>query len=312
MYLEHEKRLQYDTRVYYTMPQGGSGLDPIAGKGYYALVSTLALLAPFLLYTKGGQLIKRLQQSRSKAKVPFFWAVASLAHVFNIYMILKLFVATCHPYRPPGFRIPNCTFASAICGYVLVTVFITACVHSKYISFPIPKTWNIVTNCFKKRKYRAFTMISLWGIYCSATWLVGCLPAQILLVSANPHLYGFGILTVWCAMFVCIIITTIPFTIDQIFIKEVEYRMTPKQALRQILLLMFIAVLVFGFGSLTFSITLVLHLSKYGEETHSFTKSVYFVLRYTALPIASWMIQVLYTRIKLAIEESFQRQGLDP
>ena len=51
---------------------------------------------------------------------------------------------------------------------------------------------------------------------------------QLLLVSANPHLYEFGILTVWCAMFVCIIITSIPFTIDQIFIKEEEYRITPK------------------------------------------------------------------------------------
>ena len=209
MDLEHEERLQYDARLYVTMPHAGEH-KPIPARGYYGLVSTLALLAPFLLYTKGGQLIKRLQQSRSKAKVPFFWAVASLAHVFNVYMILKLFVATCHPYRPPGLRIPNCTLASTILGYVLVTVCITACIHSKYISFPIPKTWSIVTNCCKNRKYQVFTTISLWGIYCSATWLVGCLPFQLLLVSANPHLYGFAILTVWCAMFACIIITSIP------------------------------------------------------------------------------------------------------
>ena len=311
MDLDHERRLKYDARLYVTMPQAGEH-DPIAGRGYYGLVSTLALLAPFLLYTKGGQLIKSLQQSRSKAKVPFFWAVASLAHVLNVYMILKILITTCHPYRPPGLRIPNCTSVSVLCGYILVTVCITACVHSKYVSFPIPKTLKIVTNCCKKRKYQVFTTISLWGIYCSATWLVLCLPFQVLLVSANPHLYGFGILTVWCAMFVCIIVTSIPFTIDQIFIKEVEYRITPKQALRQILLLTFIAVLVFGFGSLTFSITLVLQLSKYGEKTQSVSKSVYFVLRYTALPIASWIIQVLYTRIKLAIEETFQRQDLDP
>ena len=311
MDLEHEKRLQYDTRLYDVMPQGGVH-DTIAGRGYYGLVSALGLLAPFLLYTKGGSVLKSLQQSRSKAKVPFFWGVATLAHVFNIYMILKLLVATCHPYRPPGSRISNCTLASAICGYVLVTVCIPACVHSKYISFPIPKTWNFVTNCCKKGKYRVFATVSLWGIYCSTTWIVGCFPFQVLLVSANPHLYGFQILTVWCAMFVCIIITSIPFTIDQIFIKEEEYRITPKQALRQILVLMFIAVLVFGFGSLTFSITLVLRLSKYGEKTQSVSKSLYFVLRYTALPIASWMIQVLYHRIKLVIEGTFERQDLGP
>ena len=66
------------------------------------------------------------------------------------------------------------------------------------------------------------------------------------------------------------------------------------------------------FIALTFSITLILHLSKYGEETQSASKSVYFILRYTALPIASWMIQVLYHRIKLAIEETFQGRDFDP
>ena len=89
MDLGHEKRLQYDARLYYRMPQAGAH-NSFAERGYYLLVITLFLLAPFLLYTKGGQLIKRLQQSRSKAKVPFFWAVASLAHVFNVYMILRL------------------------------------------------------------------------------------------------------------------------------------------------------------------------------------------------------------------------------
>ena len=47
-------------------------------KEFHLLLATISGLVPFLLYTKGGQLIKSLQQSRSKAKVSFFWAVASL------------------------------------------------------------------------------------------------------------------------------------------------------------------------------------------------------------------------------------------
>ena len=125
MDLEHEERLQYDARLYVTMPHAGEH-KPIPARGYYGLVSTLALLAPFLLYTKGGQLIKRLQQSRSKAKVPFFWAVASLAHVFNVYMILKLFVATCHPYRPPSWsqisKLHTCEYNFRVCS--------SHCVHN--------------------------------------------------------------------------------------------------------------------------------------------------------------------------------------
>ena len=305
MNLMFGSKLRYDVRVRNQMPQGTKHLS-IPNPGFYALIMTISLLAPFLLYTKGGQLIKSLQQSRSKVKVPFFWAVASLAHVFNIYMILKLLIATCYPYRKYTDKIISTS--NFLSCFVLISSLMLAYIHTKYITFPIPRTWSIFTKCCGRNQHRIITTISLWGIYMSVVGLLLHLPFQLLLVSANPHLYGFGILTVWCAMFVCIIITSIPFTIDQIFIKE-EFRITPKQALRQILLLMFIVVLVFGFGSLTFSITLVLHLSKYGEETQSFTKSLYFVLRYTALPIASWMIQVLYHKVKLEMRQIFQRQN---
>ena len=300
---------RHDVRVRNHMPQGKYHIG-IPHPGFNALIITIGLLAPFLLYIKGGQLIKSLQQSRSKAKVPFFWAVASLAHVFNIYMINKFLITTCYPYLRTDITTENCIISTLTLGYVIVTSGILGCIHCKYIKLPIPTTWRILTKYCGRNQHRIITTISLWGIYMSVVFLLVCLPFQLLLVSANPHLYGFAILTVWCAMFVCIIVTSIPFTIDQIFIKEEEYRITPKQALRQILLLMFIAVLVFGFGSLTFSITLVLHLSKYGEETQSFTKSVYFVLRYTALPIASWVIQVLYHKVKLEMREIFQRQNL--
>ena len=306
MELDSEKKPEYDIRLYNHMPQGGlhSG---IANKGFFALIVTVLFLCPFLLHTKGGQLIKSLQQSRNKAKVPFFWAVASLAHVVNIYFIFKVQIATCYPYKEANLNIRNCIVSNVILLYIFIPVSIIVYVHSKYATFPIPKSWQVLMKCCGRKKHRLITTVSLWGIYMCVVDLLGCLPYQALMVSANPHLYGFGILTVWCAMFVCIIITSIPFTIDQIFIEEEEYRITPNQAFRQIMVLLFIAVLVFGFGSLTFSITLVLHLSKYGEKTQSFSKSVYFVLRYTILPIAAWMIQVLYHKAKVRIHQIFQR-----
>ena len=305
-----ETKFGYDVRSENYMPQG-TQYAGMPYRGFYSLISTIGLLVSFLLYTKGGQLIKSLQQSRSKAKVPFFWAVASLSHVFNIYMLTKILITLCHPYRQiHSDVIRDCTVAHFLLGFVLISSLMIAYIHSKYITFPIPITWSIFTKCCGRNQHRIITTVSLLGIYLSVMGLSGCLPFQLLLVSANPHMYGFEILTVWCAMVVCIIVTSIPFTIDQIFIKEEEYKITPKQAFRQILLLMYLAVLVFGFGSLTFSITLVLHLSKYGEETQRFTKSVYFVLRYTALPIAWWMIQVLYHKVKLKIRLIFQRQNL--
>ena len=271
------------------------------------LIGLLCLIIPFVLCIKGKQLMLSLQKSKSKAKLPFFWATASIVHIFNIYMSVKMLTVGCdYNGHSTTFKV-NCTAASIGILYIIITSGCIAYAHSKLLSFAIPRMWGMFTKCCGRKQHKIITTVSLWGIYCSIFILLMCVPCQILLVSSNPHLYGFGILTVWCAMFVCIIITFIPFTIDQIFIKEEEYRITPKQALRQILLLMFIAVLVFGFGSLTFNITLVLHLSKYGEKTQSVSKTINFILRHAVLPIVLWMVQKLRKKILLQRNALVQR-----
>ena len=282
--------------------------------GAGTVLGLLIIAAPYILHGIGKNLLASLQQSRSKAKVPFFWAVASLAHVFNIYMTAQLLTLACNQNNIIRFSENTVTICSTVITefiFIFIASGITAYIHSKYIStFPLPKTWSIIVKCWrrKRQQHRIITTISLWGIYLSVVGLLVHLPFQILLVSVNPHLYGFTILTVWCAMFVCIIVTSIPFTIDQIFIKEEEYRITPKQALRQILLLMFIAVLVFGFGSLTFSITLVLHLSKYGEETRTFSSSLIFVLHHTLPPIGAWIIRRVGVKVRETVQQMLNVQ----
>ena len=281
------------------------------GSGMLIYVLLLIIAAPYILHGIGKNQLASLQQSRSKAKVPFFWAVASLAHVFNIYMTAEMLTLACNPnniLRNTEHKVETCSLG--ITGLILVFIAsgITAHIHRKYITLPIPKTWSIFTKCFGRTQHRIITAISLWGIYISVVCLLVHLHFELLLVSVNPHLYGFAILTVWCAMFVCIIITSIPFTIDQIFIKDEEYRITPKQALRQILLLMFIAVLVFGFGSLTFSITLVLHLSKYGEGTRTFSSSLIFVLNHTLLPIGAWIIRRVGVKARQTVQHMLNVQ----
>ena len=277
------------------------------------IVALLAFATPYILHFIGKKQLESLQQSRSKAKVPFFWAVASLAHVFNVYMVAKLLTVPCNDNKLYNTKYAKhreeaCLWTISAFVYILLASGFTAYIHCKYITFPIPITWSIFTKCCGRNQHRIITTICLWGIYMCLMGLLVCLPFQLLLVSANPHLYGFGILTVWCAMFVCIILTSIPFTIDQIFIKEEEYRITPKQALRQILLLIFIAVLVFGFGSLTFSITLVLHLSKYGEETRTFSSSLIFVLHHTLLPIGAWIIRRVGVKVRQTVQQMLNIQ----
>ena len=271
----------------------------------------LVIAAPYILHGIGKNQLVSLQQSRNKAKVPFFWAVASLAHVFNVYMTAELLTLTCSHNDIVWITEHKVTMCSSVViGLILIFIAsgITAYIHSKYITFPIPKTWSIITKCCGRKQHKIISTICLGGIYISVMCLLMHLPFQLLLVCVNPHLYGFAILTVWCAMFVCIIVTSIPFAIDQIFIKDEVYRITPKQALRQILLFMFIAVLVFGFGSLTFSITLVLHLSKYGEETRTFSSSLIFVLHHTLPPIGAWIIRRVGVKVKETVQQMLNVQ----
>ena len=265
---------------------------------FYSLIVCILFIVQFILYTKGGQMVRRIQKYRSKARIPFFWALSSLAHLFNIYMTYNGLLAVCFPYSDSRQNPRFCISYSFLGICTLASLLLAAYIHSSYITFDLPRTWSVFTRCCRRKQHRVITTISLWGIYCSVSFLAVCAPFQVLLVSTNPHLYGFGILTVWCAMFVCVILASIPFTIDQIFMRGEENRITPKQAIRQILLLMFIAVLVFGFGLLTFSITLVLHLSKYGEKTQNVATSVYFVLKHVAIPIFVWMAKRMLQKIK--------------
>ena len=129
--------LRNDVWVRNSMAQGTLHLGNPT-RVFYALFMTISALAPFLLYTKGGQLIKSLQQSRSKAKVPFFWAVASLAHVFNIY-ITKFLITTCYPYgRRHMYASQNYTAVHFLLGFTLISSHMIAYIHSKYITLPIP------------------------------------------------------------------------------------------------------------------------------------------------------------------------------
>ena len=185
------------------------------------LIGLLCLITPFLLCIKGKQLILSLQESNSKAKLPFFWATSSIVHIFNIYMSVKALTLMCHYDRYiylTTFKV-NCTAVSIYILFIIMTSGCIAYAHSKMLTFAIPRMCGMFTKYCGSKQHTIVTTISLWGMYYSIFMLLMCVPFQLLLVSANPHLYGFGILTVWCAMFVCIIITSIPFTIDQIFIK---------------------------------------------------------------------------------------------
>ena len=280
-----------DGRIHTLMPmplsrQGAYKIEAIH-YAFSGFLVSLGLLSPFLLHVKGRGILKCMQSINNKCLVPFFWSISSLAPIFNIYMTYNGVLGICLPFRSKPLENTAIECAVCIMGFIyfLNTTFFIAYMHSQNTDICIPKVWNIFLKCFQTRREIVVIVLSLWGVYYSAACLILCIPYQILLVCSNPHLYGSSILTVWCAMLIIVAVVAIPFTVDQVFITDEKYRLTPEQALQQILLTLLMAIIVFAFGSQTCSVVLLLRLSKYGENIHTMSTSVSFILRHTLLPL---------------------------
>ena len=269
-------------------------------------VALLLLLWPFLIHTKGKQVVRALHLSKNKHKVPFFWAVAVLSPVFNTYMTGKLVIIGCHPIREYDAIVKNAQAIAVGLSYMNVSLVIAAVQHSKFVLIPIPRCFNMFHMCLGGRTDRILMTVSLYSVYYSVGCLYLCIPFQVLLLCANPHLHAFTILTVWCMMAGCVILTSILFSIDQVFITNMDFGIKPKQAIRQLLLLFLTVLVLLGFGSFTFSIRLVLHLTKYGEENQSISKSWNFLLKHVVLPLVVWIAKTMLKRIKSAGNRRFR------
>ena len=291
----------FDVRIYNHMSQGASVNGPRADKAFQLICRSVILLGFFVICAKGSNIAENVQKGRNRVRIPLYWATATLALVFTLYTMTKFIISHC-PLPPSGHSKVDCF------GVVLVVmIFISLCgmaatVHSKHLNLPHPKIYGIF-GCCGRRGHKVLTMLSLWGIYCSILCLLYSAPYQVLMVCASPHLYGLAIITAWCVMIGLIMITSILFTIDQIFLADKDFRTTPKQALQQVLFLCFITLLVFGLGSLSFSLTLLLHVSKYGERTISVTVALFFLMKHVVIPIVSYAMR---KTVQVARESSME------
>ena len=284
----------YDARIKVQMVQAES-LDGDGTKDFFnTFLSTVGLLVPYLVNTVGRLLMVNLQQKGSEGKLPFFWAASTLSHFFNIYMIGKYVLTWCPDHTWKG-----CSNSVMIVAFSITSCGVIAGFHSNSFTVPVPKLWTI---CMKgwcgKKQHRVLITASLWGLYCSLGFLSLSLPYQVLMVIAKPHWYGFGILTVWSVLLVCITMMSILYTIDQVFSEDKNYRISYQRALQQILLQVYISILVFGFGSLTFCIVCIIHLSKFGEKTQSISSSIYFIARYVVMPMTVLLGRNIMKKIK--------------
>jgi hypothetical protein len=186
----------------------------------------VVLLGCFEICAKGSKLAESLEQSKNKIQIPYFCATATLAPIFASYMVGKGIISN-HPLPYGGHSLWDCLGALLAVMLIVSVCGMAATVHSKHLNLPHPKICGIF-RCCGRRRHKVLTTLSLWSVYCSILCLLYSAPHQVLMVCANPHMYGLAIITAWCAMIGLIMMTAIPFTIDQIFLADKDFRITPK------------------------------------------------------------------------------------
>jgi hypothetical protein len=216
----------FDARIFNHMSQGASENGPRADKAFQLMFKSVVLLGTFIICAKGLNIAKNLQKSSNKIRIPVFWGAATLGPVFTLYMLGKYVLCHC-PLPGNAHSIVDCLGAVLAIMLIISVCGMAATVHSKHLNLPHPKICEILRCCCRKQP-KVLTTLPLWGIYCSILCLLYSAPHQVLMVCANPHMYGLAIITAWCAMIGLIMMTAIPFTIDQIFLADKDFRITPK------------------------------------------------------------------------------------
>ena len=210
----------FDIRIFNHMSQGASLSSPQAEKTFQVVNMSVVGLGSFIICIKGSKCL------RNETKMPVFWAAATLAPVFSLYMMTKYILCHCN-ISLGGHSIVDCLERLLAVMYIISVCGIAATVHSKHLNLPLPKVCQVFRCCGAKQQ-KVITTLSLWSIYCSFLCLLYSAPYQVLMVCANPHMYRLIIITVWCVIIGLIMIISIPFTVDQIFLANKDFRTTPK------------------------------------------------------------------------------------
>ena len=103
------------------------------------LVVTDALL---LIFAKGKKAITILQPNRRKGILSLVWATFVMCHIFNIYMVGKVFIASCyliHTKNENSNAVVDCSYTIFYVTTLGILGTIIAYTHSKFLVLPIPE-----------------------------------------------------------------------------------------------------------------------------------------------------------------------------
>ncbi len=253
---------------------------------FHWLTATLGVLLPpvLLRITWRKQLAVLEQVKVTKGGPAVMWACIAWMPVANLYFTGQFLTANSQ-FAPSKTAQTN---DDAIIGLVVVYAIIFSTIAAVIQSGkPLPGLPNArVLKSAVVRKVVKFHIWSQFNVF--LVWMLAKTPYVVLLVGTNPFLYGSALLAIVLTGSFLILLTATLFTFGQVFLGDPDFRLSRREAVRQVGHLVLAATGCAGVALFLGCICFLLLLSKGGNKVQSVSGVASFFMSHvvlTALPL---------------------------
>ena len=253
---------------------------------FYWIVATFGVVAPpiLLCITWRKQLAVLEQVNVTKLGPAVMWACIAWMPIANLYFTVKFLAALSHFATNKKVQTENDTYISLVAVYFILFSSIAAVIQS---GKPLPGLPN--TRVLKSAVVRRVVKFHIWAHFnVLLAYLLGKFPFAVLLVGTNPFLYGSALLAIVLAASLLVLLTATLFTFGQVFLGDPDFRLSRREAVRQVGRLLLAATGCAGVALFLGCICFLLLLSKGGNKVQSVSGVASFFMSHvvlTALPL---------------------------
>ena len=277
--------LGQDQQCYTTRAARSSGQYSTESVFYYMLFTLGILFPPVLLRITWRKQLAVVEQVKvTKGGPAVMWACIAWMPIANLYIVVKCITATSHFARTSALQHDNNIYTGLGLAIILCSVTIAAVIQS---GKPLPGLPN--TRVLKRAVMRRVVKFHIWSqfnVFLTAVLIKT--PFAVLLVGTNPFLYGSALLAIVLAASLLILLTATLFTIGQVFLGDPDFRLSRREAVRQVGRLLLGATGCAGVALFLGCICFLLLLSKGGNKVQSVSGVASFFMSHvvlTALPL---------------------------
>ena len=252
---------------------------------YYMLITLGILFPPVLLRITWRKQLAVLEHVKvTKGGPAVMWACIAWMPIANLYFTAKAITTISHFAIDYMYQRENDIYMGLGVAVVLCCVTIAAVIQS---GKPLPGLPN--TRVFKSAAVRRVVKFYVWSQF--NAFLAAVLtktPFAVLLVGTNPFLYGSALLAIVFAASLLILLTATLFTFGQVFLGDSDFRLSRREAVRQVGRLLLAATGCAGVALFLGCICFLLLLSKGGNKVQSVSGVASFFMSHvvlTALPL---------------------------